>query len=147
MDLNKQLLQDFKKYLINKQKIKKDTIQVLRADLLNKEKKIQRVLSTDEILEVILKEIKQKENVLESFLKANRKDLYDQTIEEIETLKIYIPKQLNKEELKQEMIKIKETLEISSSKDIGKLIQFTKKQFGFMANGKDIFEIAKEILS
>lgn len=60
MKLSEQLLQDFKKYLINKEIIKKNTIQMLRAEILNISKEKHRDLNDTEILQLISKQIKQK---------------------------------------------------------------------------------------
>lgn len=90
MKISDQLLQDFKKYLIAKETIKKNTIQILRAEILNKSKDLHRDLNEEEILQIIAKEIKQKQDAIDSFKKANRQDLIDQTDEEILTLEKYM---------------------------------------------------------
>ena len=63
-DLSTRLVKDFKRYLIAKEKVKKDTIQILRAEILNKSKELQKDLSEQEMLEIIAKEIKQKREIL-----------------------------------------------------------------------------------
>ena len=60
MNLSDRLVKDFKKYLIEKVTIPKNTVQLLRADILNKSKELQRELSEEEMLEIVAKQIKQK---------------------------------------------------------------------------------------
>lgn len=146
MDLSNRLVKDFKKYLIAKEKIKKDTIQILRAEILNKSKELQKDLSEQEMLEIIAKEIKQKRDSILEFEKAQRKDLVDKTYEEIETLEQYMPKLLDIEELK---VIVKETaseINAINKKDMGRLIKEVKQQVGVRADGKTISDLVKQIL-
>lgn len=146
MNLSDRLVKDFKKYLIEKLTIPKNTVQVLRADILNKSKELQRDISDEEILEIIAKQIKQKKDSLADFKKADRQDLINQTYEEIDTLEQYMPKPLGMEEL---AIIVKETAsEINAidKKDMGRLIKEIKQQVGVRADGKTISDLVKQVL-
>lgn len=146
MNLSERLLKDFKKYLIAKDTVKKNTVQILRAEILNKSKELQRDISDEEILEIIAKQIKQKKDSLADFKKAERQDLIDQTCEEINTLEQYMPKPLSIEEL---AVIVKETAsEINAidKRDIGRLIKEVKQQVGVRADGKTISDLVKQVL-
>ena len=145
-ELSNNLLKDFKKYLIAKDTVKKNTVQILRAEILNKSKELQRDISDEEILEIIAKQIKQKKDSLADFKKADRQDLIDQTYEEIDTLEQYMPKPLSIEEL---AIIVKETAsEINAidKRDMGRLIKEVKQQAGVRADGRTISDLVKQIL-
>lgn len=146
MSLPEILIKDFKTYLINKNTIKKNTVQILRAEILNKSKELNRNLNDDEILEIIAKEIKQKQSSIEEFQKGNREDLVEQTKEEIETLNKYMPTLLTVEELTNIILIMKEKIGATTIKDMGNLIKEVKLQVGIRANGKMISEIAKGVL-
>lgn len=146
MNLSERLVKDFKKYLIAKDTVKKNTVQILRAEILNKSKELQRDISDEEILEIIAKQIKQKKDSLADFKKADRQDLINQTYEEIDTLEQYMPKPLSMEEL---AIIVKETAsEINAidKKDMGRLIKEIKQQVGVRADGKTISDLVKQVL-
>lgn len=147
MNLEQQLALDFKKYLIAKERTKKNTIQVLRADILNKSKELQRELTTNEILEIIAKEIKEKKDALEDFTKAQRQDLIDQTNEEILTLQVYMPVPLTTKELEFVISNIMSELNLYETKDMGKIIKEVKQEVGVRADGKEISQLVKEALS
>lgn len=145
-ELSNNLLKDFKKYLIAKDTVKKNTVQILRAEILNKSKELHRDISDEEILEIIAKQIKQKKDSLADFKKADRQDLINQTYEEIDTLEQYMPKPLGMEEL---VIIVKETAsEINAidKKDMGRLIKEIKQQVGVRADGKTISDLVKQVL-
>lgn len=146
MKLSEQLLQDFKKYLINKEIIKKNTIQMLRAEILNISKEKHRDLNDTEILQLISKQIKQKKDAIEEFKKANREDLVNQTEEEILTLNIYMPEPLSIEELKSIIAETMSELNIYHLNEMGTLIREVKSQVGVRADGKTISQLVKEVL-
>lgn len=147
MNLEQQLALDFKKYLIAKERTKKNTIQVLRADILNKSKELQRELTTNEILEIIAKEIKEKKDALEEFTKAQRQDLIDQTNEEILTLQVYMPVPLTTKELEFVISNVMSELNLYEMKDMGKIIKEVKQEVGVKADGKTISQLVKEVLN
>lgn len=146
MKLSEQLLQDFKKYLINKEIIKKNTIQMLRAEILNISKEKHRDLNDTEILQLISKQIKQKKDAIEEFKKADREDLVNQTEEEILTLNIYMPEPLSIEELKSIIAETMSELNIYYLNEMGTLIREVKSQVGVRADGKTISQLVKEVL-
>ena len=146
MKLSEQLLQDYKKYLINKEIIKKNTIQMLRAEILNISKEKHRDLNDTEILQLISKQIKQKKDAIEEFKKADREDLVNQTEEEILTLNIYMPEPLSIEELKSIIAETMSELNIYHLNEMGTLIREVKSQVGVRADGKTISQLVKEVL-
>ena len=147
MNLSDRLAKDFKKYLIEKVTIPKNTVQLLRADILNKSKELQRELSEEEMLEIVAKQIKQKRSALEEFEKCNRRDLVDKTYMEISILNQYMPEPLTLEELE---VIIKETaseINATSKKDMGRLMKEIKEQVGVRADGKTISQLVSQLLS
>lgn len=146
MNLSERLIKDFKKYLIEKVTIPKNTVQLLRADILNKSKELQRELSEEEMLEIVAKQIKQKRNALEEFEKCNRQDLVDKTYMEISILNQYMPEPLTLEELGTIIKETASEINAIDKKDIGRLIKEVKKQVGVRAEGKTISDLVNQIL-
>ena len=145
--LKERLMQDLKDAMKNKDEIKKNTVQMVRAAILQIEKDKGIQVENDKILEIIAKEVKSKKDVIKDFEKAERQDLIDQTNKEIEILQNYLPRQLSKEEIKEELKKIIEDLGATSIKDMGNIMKEAKAKFGASADGKTINEVAKELLN
>lgn len=145
--LKERLMQDLKDAMKNKDEIKKNTVQMVRAAILQIEKDKGIQVEDDKILEIIAKEVKSKKDVIKDFEKAERQDLIDQTNKEIEILQNYLPRQLSKEEIKEELKKIIEDLGATSIKDMGNIMKEAKAKFGASADGKTINEVAKELLN
>ena len=127
--------------------ITKNTIQMIRAAILQTEKDKQIELDDNGILEIISKQVKQKNDALEHFEKANRQDLVEQTKLEINILKEYLPKQLSREEVEQIVVDLSRTLGISDMKGMGTLIKSAKAKIGAGSDGKTISEVVKKVLN
>lgn len=144
--LKEKLMDDLKDAMKNKNEIKKNTVQMVRAAILQIEKDQGIQLEDNRILEIIVKEVKSKKDALKDFEKAGRQDLINQTNEEIEVLQKYLPKQLSKEEIKVELEKIITEIGATTMKDMGAIMKEAKAKMGATADGKTINEVAKEIM-
>lgn len=144
--LKEKLMEDLKSAMKNKEEVRKNTIQMVRAGILQIEKDKGIQVEDDKILEIIAKEVKTKKDALKDFEKANRQDLIDQTNEEIEVLQKYLPKQLSREEIKTELEQIISKIGATTMKDMGAIMKEAKAKMGASADGKTINEVAKEIM-
>ena len=144
--LKEKLMEDLKEAMRSKNEIKKNTVQMVRAAILQIEKDKGIQVEDDRILEIIAKEVKTKKDAIKDFEKAERQDLIDQTNQEIEVLQVYLPKQLSKEEIKVELEKIITAIGATTMKDMGAIMKEAKAKMGASADGKTINEVAKEIM-
>ena len=144
--LKEKLMEDLKSAMRNKEEIRKNTVQMVRAAILQIEKDKGIQVEDDKILEIIAKEVKSKRDALKDFEKAAREDLIAQTNEEIAVLQEYLPKQLSREEIKVELEKIIAEVGATTMKDMGNIMKEAKAKMGASADGKTINEVAKEIM-
>ena len=144
--LKEKLMEDLKEAMRSKNEIKKNTVQMVRAAILQIEKDKGIQVEDDRILEIIAKEVKSKRDALQDFEKAERQDLIDQTNQEIEVLQQYLPKQLSREEIKVELEKIIAEIGATTMKEMGVIMKEAKAKMGASADGKTINEVAKEIM-
>ena len=144
--LKEKLMEDLKESMKNKDVIRKNTVQMVRAAILQIEKDKGIEVEDDKILGIIAKEVKTKKDALKDFEKAERQDLIDLTNREIEVLQEYLPKQLSRDEVKEEVQKIITEIGATSMKDMGAIMKEAKAKMGASAEGKTINEVAKEIM-
>ncbi len=145
--LKEKLMDDLKVSMREKNEIRKNTIQMVRAAILQIEKDKGITVEDDKIVEIIAKEVKGKKDALVDFEKAERADLIDQTNQEIAILQEYLPRQLTKEEIKTELEKVISDLGATSMKDMGAVMKEAKARIGAGADGRTINEVVKELLS
>lgn len=145
--LKEKLLEDLKNSMKEKNIVRKNVIQMVRAAILQIEKDKGIEVDDNKILEIIAKEVKIRNDSITDFEKGGREDLVEQAKQEIEILSEYLPKQLTKEELKEKVeIIIKET-GATTIKDMGKVMKAAKEQIGTAADGRSINEVVKELLA
>lgn len=145
--LKEKLLEDLKNSMKEKNINRKNVIQMVRAAILQKEKDNNIELDDNQIMEIIAKEHKKREDSLEDYKKAERLDLISQIEEEIAVLAEYLPKKMEKEELEQIIKQIIDELGATTMKDMGNIMKLAKERCGVAADGKAINQIAKEMLT
>lgn len=145
--LKEKLLEDLKESMKEKNVIRKNVVQMVRAAILQIEKDKKIEVSDSQIVEIIAKEAKKRKDALEDYQKSGREDLIEQMNQEIKILNEYLPKQLTEEELTQKMQEIITELGATSIKDIGAVMKKAKETIGAAANGKAINEVAKKTLN
>lgn len=141
------LLEDLKAAMKDKNVVKKNTVQMVRAAILQVEKDKQIELNDDQILEVIAKEFKKRNDSLADYEKSGREDLINQIKEEMAVLEDYLPKKLSEEELTEKVKEIIAEVGATSMKDMGIVMKTAKEKLGVTADGKMINEIVKKILA
>lgn len=145
--LKEKLLQDLKEAMKEKNVIRKNVIQMVRAAILQVEKDKQIEVTEEQIIEIIAKEAKKRKDSIADYEKSGRQDLLDQIKQEITILQEYLPEQLSKQEIEEKVKAIITNLGASSMKDMGKVMKTAKEELGASADGKMINEIAKKLLS
>lgn len=145
--LKEKLMDDLKNAMKEKNEIKKNTVQMVRAAILQIEKDKGITVEDEKIIEIIAKEVKGKKDALIDFEKGERQDLIDQTNAEIGILQEYLPKQLSKEEIRAEIEKVISDLGATSMKDMGPVMKEAKARIGAGADGRTINEVVKELLN
>lgn len=146
MSLKEQLLEDMKNAMKDKDPIKKSTVQMARAAILQVEKDNRITLDDDGILEIIAKEVKKRRDVLPDYEKSGRQDLIDNLKAEIDVLLQYLPQQLTEEELEIIVRQAVQETGATSAKDMGRIMQIVMPQVKGRADGKMINGIAKKII-
>lgn len=144
--LKEKLLEDLKASMKEKNVNRKNTVQMVRASILQVEKDKKIELNDDQILEVIAKEFKKRNDSLVDYEKSGREDLINQIKEEMAVLEEYLPKKLSEEELTEKIKVIISNVGATSMKDMGKIMKQAKEELGVTADGKMINEIVKKLL-
>ena len=147
MTLKEQLLADLKTAMKSKDKVAKDTVTMIRAAVLQKEKDTKTELDDSEILDIISKQYKQRKDALADFVKADREDLIETTNQEIAIIKKYLPEQLSHEEIEKIVSETIDEVGATSMKDMGKVMGKLMPKVKGIADGKTVNAIVREKLS
>ncbi|WP_077616434.1 GatB/YqeY domain-containing protein [Caenibacillus caldisaponilyticus] len=123
MGLLDQLTRDMKEAMKQKDKDRLSCIRMLKASLQNEAIKLGKELSEEDALNVLTRELKQRNDSLQEFKDAGRDDLIEKVQHEIEIIKSYMPEPLSDEELEKLVDETIAEIGASSKSDIGKVMQ------------------------
>lgn len=104
-------------------------------------------LTDPEILGVVAKEIKQREDSIEAYKKGNRQDLVEKESAEMAILKTYLPEQMSREEIMAEARQMIAETGAKGLSDKGKVMGKLVAKLKGKADGKIINEVVTDLLS
>ena len=145
--MKEQLLQDLKEAMKEKDILKKDTITMLRAAIIQVEKDSQKVLNDDDICGIVAKEVKKRKESVSEYENAGRQDIADNLQREIEILSKYLPEQLTEEEIAKMVEEAIAESGATGPRDMGKVMGILRPKTQGKADGKVVSDIVKEKLA
>ena len=150
MTTKEKLMADMKQAMKDREagKLRLEVIRMVRSDIRNAEinGKNKEELTENEVLAVIMKAVKMREDALAEFIKGKRQDLIDQTNQELEILKAYLPAAMSDEELTNIIKEAIASVGATSPKEMGKVMKAVMPQVQGRADGKRINAIVKSLL-
>lgn len=146
MSIKDQLKEDLKSAMKDKDTIRKNVVQLIKAGVLQVEKDQKVTLDDEGVLDVIARQLKQRRDSLPDYEKSGRTDLITQLKREMEILMGYLPAQLTPEELFEIVKEAVEKTGAKTVKDMGKVMAEVMPKTKGRADGKEINKIARELL-
>ncbi|MFP4344497.1 MAG: GatB/YqeY domain-containing protein [Anaerolineales bacterium] len=107
----------------------------------------QGALPDEEIIVLIQKEVKRREEALELVREAGREDLLETDAAEIEILKAYLPEPLSREAIVDRAKAVIAELGAESPRDMGQVMGVLMPQLRGMADGRLVSTVVRELLS
>ena len=103
-------------------------------------------LKDQDVILILKKMNKQRNDSCEAYKKAGREDLLKKEQEEISIINNFLPKQMSDEETKNICKKVIENLQAKSIKDMGKVMGALKKEYGDVLDFSKVSNLIKEFL-
>lgn len=147
MSLARKIEQDFVAAYKAKEQLLVAVLRMLKTATKNRQVDLRRDLSDDEILDVVVKQVKQRQEAEEQFRAAGRDDLADKEAAEAAILRAYLPAQLSREELTALVDKIVAETGASGAKDMGRVMKVIMDGYKGRVDGKAVSELVKARLS
>lgn len=122
-----------------------------RTKLSKNEKDIKKLeelskLTEEEIVEAISSEAKKRKEAIIEFEKGGRQDLVDKEKKELEIIKVYLPEQINEDQIKEEVKKTIAEINAAGPKDIGKVMAVVMPKLKGKADGGLVSKIVGDLL-
>ena len=107
----------------------------------------QKEISDSDIMAILKKMIKQRNESCEVYNKAGRQELLENETKEIEVINVFLPKQLSEEETKKICAEAIKSAGASSMKDMGKVMGILKSKHADTLDFSKVSSIIKELLN
>jgi uncharacterized protein YqeY len=145
--LEENILNDYKEAMKARDSLKSSVLSFLRADMLNQATaKKKNKLDDAEVVTVIKKQIKQRQDSIEQFTKGGRLEMADKEKKESEILKVYLPPELSETQIKRLIEEAVVSTGASSAKDMGRLMKELTVKIAGQADGKLVSDLVRQRL-
>jgi len=139
--------QDLKIAMKAKDTKKRDAIRLLTSAFKQIEVDERKELSDDDVIKIILKQVKSRNDSIVQYKAAGRDDLMQIELDEIAIYMPYLPAQMTDEELTSAVGEIITKVGATTMKDMGKVMGMASKELAGKADGKRINECVKTLLN
>lgn len=123
MTLSERINNDLKEAMKSKDSFRLSVIRMVKGAMQLAKPNPREELTDDDVITVISKQIKMRNDSIKEFEAAGRSDLVEQNKKEIEILNTYMPKQLSEEELTEIIDKVFDEVKPTSQKDMGLIMK------------------------
>ena len=147
MNLTQRINEDLKAAMKSGNKLRLETLRMLRAQIIEFEKKgLDRAMNEDDEMSILMSASKKRKEAIEIFTKAGRMELVEQETKELEIISEYLPKQLSHEDAEKIVENLIQQSGAASMKDLGKVMPIAMKELKGKIDSKVISEIVKQKL-
>ena len=147
MSLEERLQTDMKQAMRDKNDVARDTLRMVLADLRKKNAELEKDLSPEEEVAVLVRAVKTRQDSFEQYEKAGRADLATRERGEIAVIQAYLPKALSEAETKSAVASLMSELGVSSKKDMGTLMKAVMARHKGQVDGRAVQKILGELLT
>ena len=121
-------------------------VAAIKDTMIAKRIKDKKSLPDNDLISLLKKMVKQRNDSCEAYKKAGRNELLENEMSEIKVINEFLPKQYNEEETKRICLETIKKVGASSLKDMGKVMGAVKKQYSDVLDFSKVSQIIKENL-
>ena len=147
MSLNHKITEDLKVAMKKQERLRLSCLRMLKASLKNREVEKGRELNDEEIRSQISSLVRKGKDAIKGFKEGGREDLAHKEEKELQIFYEYLPKQLATEEIKSILQEVISELSADSPRDLGKVMKTAMARMAGQAQGKEVNEIARQLLN
>jgi uncharacterized protein YqeY len=118
--------------------LRRDTLRMVISAAYNESKKARRDLSDDEVVQILTREVKTRNESVDAFTNAGRRDAAAKERSEIEIIRAYLPEQLDPTELERIVLEAVEESGATNPREMGKVMAVLMPRVRGRADGKQV---------
>lgn len=148
MEIREQIMADVKDAMKSKDQLKLNTLRFLQAAVKNREIELRpNAITSDEVMGVIKKLVKQRKESIEQYQNGGRQDLADQEAAELKVLEGYLPAQMGRDQIEKIVTEVIAALGAKTVKDMGPVMKEVIARTAGTADNKTVSEVIKSKLT
>jgi uncharacterized protein YqeY len=144
--LKEDIFSDLKIAMKARNEVELRTLRMVIAAIKNKEVD-KKNLNDEDVIEILIREAKTRNDSVEEYTKAKREDLADAEREELEVLKKYLPEKMSDDELRKIVLETIEELNINSPSGLGLVMKTVMPKLKGRTDGKTVNVVVRDLLS
>ena len=147
MTIKERLMADLKTSMREQDVVRRDTIRMARAAILNAEKALLREATEEEVIDILGRQVKQRKESIEMFQQGNREDLVAEEQAQLVILEEYLPQQLGQQEVETALQSIIAEIGATGPQQLGLVMREAMTRLKGQADGRLVNQIARELLN
>jgi uncharacterized protein len=146
--LVEKIFNDYKEAMKARDTLKSSVLSFLRADMLNQATaKKKDKLEDSEVVAVIKKQVKQRQDSIAQFTAGGRLEAAEKETKELAILKSYLPEEMSEDQIKVLIEEAVASTGASGLKDMGRLMKELTAKIAGQADGKLVSDLVRQRLS
>ena len=147
MSLEDRLRSDLKEAMRARDSHRKSALRMVLTNIQLAEVEAGHTLDDADIVELIRREVRRREEALEMMRDAGRDDLVEGEVREVEILKAYLPKLMSDDEIRAMAQDVIEEVGAESPSDMGRVMGTIMPRVKGKAEGRTVSRIVRELLA
>jgi uncharacterized protein YqeY len=127
--------------------LRRDTLRMVIAAAYNESKRARRDLTDDEVVQVLTREVKSRNESVEAYEAGGRPDAAGREKAEIEIIRAYLPEQIDQAELERLVREAVDTSGATSAREMGKVMAVLMPGIRGRADGKQVSALVAQELA
>jgi hypothetical protein len=144
--LIEKIQEDLKTALKEKKEAQVSTLRLLLSEIHNRQIEKHEELNDEDIVAVIRRGVKQRQEAIEAYQKGNRNDLAQKEKEESSILSNYLPQEMSAEELEKVVKGVIEGLGQVGPNDFGRVMGAVMNKVKGQIDGAKVTEVVKKLI-
>jgi uncharacterized protein YqeY len=147
VSLRDRLDEELKAAMRSNNAVRKDSLRMVLAAVQKAEKEGKHTLSDEEMLGVLAKELKTRNESVETFRAGGREDLVEKEAAAIAVVSEFMPRQLTESELRSLVEQAISETGAASPRDMGKVMGWLSPKTRGLADGKTVSQLVAQMLA
>lgn len=146
MSVPQRIMDDLKQAMRDKDEVARDALRMLKTELGRREVALGRDLDEADVLDVLQKAVKGREDSIQQYEQGGRIDLVEKEKREIDIIRRYMPEPMTETQAREAVREIAEELGATSKKDMGRVMKAVMERYRGRIDGKLASRVAGDVL-